>query len=64
MQGFVCSQHSWPSLKLTFPFLLYLYDVQSTLDFKSSSRNKLFKQAEKTHHKRGKELNPDPYQLD
>ena len=43
-------RHLFLSLKLTFPFLFNLHDVQSTLDFK---------QAEKIHNRRGKELNPD-----
>ena len=31
----------FPSLKLTFPFLFNLYDVQSTLDFKSTSTKQI-----------------------
>ena len=34
--------HLFPSLKLTTPFLFNLYDVQSTLDFKSTSTKQRF----------------------
>ena len=34
--------HFFPSLKLTFPFFFNLYDVQSTLDFKSTSTKQRF----------------------
>ena len=34
--------HFFPSLKLTFPFLFNLHDVQATLDFKSTSTKQRF----------------------
>ena len=39
---YAIGQHLWPSLKLTFPFLFNLHDVQSTLDFKSTSKKETF----------------------
>ena len=47
-------QHSLPSLKLTFPFLFNLHDVQSTSDFKSTSKKQTFQCAENIQIRRAK----------
>ena len=41
-QDFKAGHHFFPSLKLTFPFIFKLYDVQSTLNFKSTSTKQRF----------------------